>query len=76
VDTIPPEAGGNFLPANQMSRAFDQENEQIQRDSLELDGAGSATELKGRDIQLELFKRPSGVVQVVPRGSFYTQLAG
>jgi hypothetical protein len=32
--------------------------------------------LKGRDIQLELFKRPFGVVQVVPRGSFYTQLPG
>jgi hypothetical protein len=59
-----------------MSRAFDQEDQQLQRDSLELDGAGSATELKGRNVQLKLFKRPFGVVQEIPCGSFYTQLAG
>ena len=61
VGALAPDPLGDLLPGDQLARALGEQQEDLQRDPLELDGPAGAPELVGRAVQLQLLAEADGL---------------
>jgi hypothetical protein len=58
-DVLAPDPLGNFLAGNELTLPLDQNEQDLQRKTLELQHATSVSELKGSRIDLEVVSEPN-----------------
>ena len=61
VGALAPDPLGDLLPGDQLARPLGQEQEDLQRDPLELERPARAPELVGRAVQLQLLAEANGL---------------